>query len=283
MIKIYKQISLEPFINRDYPKIRAGVNNFVSKDENGNPIETIPIGAEEYVNVNDKYGKIDKSFIYFPIYFTQTFENIGLFTNEEFITADDLINSAPDYFARKTGLNVEYYYTFDEYLVTGTTESQIEYVQLYNKNTPYIIGLNVSNSPSLDFTGVLSITTDSIIYVIGGQLDNSGNYVPNTGIIYETFLYNKLVQNPLTGEFSEVPYTTFKYYTKGFREDNTVLMALIHEEKYLNVIAEPTVDSDILFDRGIVNVNERHLRMSEIDTVEQLTRYGQNFFNVKKS
>jgi hypothetical protein len=282
MIKIYKKISLEPFINRDYPIIRAGIDTITATDENGNHVETIPLGADEYVNENEKYGKIDRSFIYFPIYFTQTIENIGLFTNEEFIAADDLINSEPDYFTRKTGLNVEYYYTFDEYLVTGSTESQIEVVQLYSQNNPYVAGLNVSDTPSLDFTGVLSVTTDSVIYVIGGQLDNSGNYIPNTGIIYETFLYDKLIQNPLTGEYSEIPYTTFKYYTKGIRDYNTVLMALIHEEKYLNVINEPTIDNDLLFDRGVVNVNERHLRMSEIDTVEQLIRYNQNYFNVKK-
>jgi hypothetical protein len=282
MIKIYKKISLEPFINRDYPIIRAGIDTITATDENGNPVETIPLGADEYVNENEKYGKIDRSFIYFPIYFTQTIENIGLFTNEEFIAADDLINSEPDYFTRKTGLNVEYYYTFDEYLVTGSTESQIEVVQLYSQNNPYVAGLNVSDTPSLDFTGVLSVTTDSVIYVIGGQLDNSGNYIPNTGIIYETFLYDKLIQNPLTGEYSEIPYTTFKYYTKGIRDYNTVLMALIHEEKYLNVINEALIDNDLLFDRGVVNVNERHLRMSEIDTFEQLTRYNQNYFNVKK-
>jgi hypothetical protein len=282
MIKIYKKISLEPFINRDYPIIRAGIDTITATDENGNHVETIPLGADEYVNENEKYGKIDRSFIYFPIYFTQTIENIGLFTNEEFIAADDLINSEPDYFTRKTGLNVEYYYTFDEYLVTGSTESQIEVVQLYSQNNPYVAGLNVSDTPSLDFTGVLSVTTDSVIYVIGGQLDNSGNYIPNTGIIYETFLYDKLIQNPLTGEYSEIPYTTFKYYTKGIRDYNTVLMALIHEEKYLNVINEALIDNDLLFDRGVVNVNERHLRMSEIDTVEQLIRYNQNYFNVKK-
>jgi hypothetical protein len=282
MIKIYKRISLEPFINRDYPVIRAGIDTVVSTDEHGSHVD-VPLGADEYVNKNEKYGKIDRSFIYFPIHFTQSFENIGLFTNEEFIAADDLINSEPDYFTRKTGLNVEYYYTFDEFLVTGYTESELEFVQLYDQNNPYIVNLNVSDTPSLDFTGVLAITTDSVVYVIGGQLDNSGNYVPNTGIIYETFSYNRLVQNPFTGEYSEVPYTTFKYYTKGFRDYNTVLMALIHEEKYLNVINEPTIDNDILFDRGVVNVNERHLRMSELDTVEQLMRYNQNFFNVKKS
>jgi hypothetical protein len=282
MIKIYKKISLEPFINRDYPTIRAGIDTIIATDENGNHVETIPLGADAYVNKNEKYGKIDRSFIYFPIYFTQTFENIGLFTNEEFIAADDLINSEPDYFTRKTGLNVEFYYTFDEYLVTGSTESQIEFVQMYNQNNPYVVGLNVSDTPSLDFTGVLSVTTDSVIYVIGGQLDNSGNYVPNTGIIYETFLYDKLIQNPLTGEYSEIPYTTFKYYTKGIRDYNTVLMALIHEEKNLNFASLPVTDNDLLFDRGTVNVNERHLRMSEIDSVEQLIKYNQNYYNVKK-
>ena len=96
MIKIYKRISLEPFINRDYPIIREGINTTINVDEHGNPIDNSHLGIDAYVNKNEKYGKIDRSFIYFPIYFTQTFENIGLFTNEEFIAADDLISSEPD-------------------------------------------------------------------------------------------------------------------------------------------------------------------------------------------
>jgi hypothetical protein len=280
MITIKKRICLEDFLNKNYPIVRPGISKKLL-DQNGCPIPEIPINADDYVNENDKYNKIDKSFINILINFEQTFDNIGIFTNEEFIASDELINSDPDYFTRISGLNIENYYNFEEYEVTGFTESQLEVVATYNQANPYIENLNVSDTPSLDFTGVLDIKDRSIVYVIGGAL-NVGQYVPNTGIIYETSLVPRIVQNPLTREFSTIDQTTFKYYTKGIREYNSILRAIIHEEKFLNVVFEPTVNNNVVVDRGTVNVNERHLKLSEIDSVEQMVRYGQNFFNVVK-
>jgi hypothetical protein len=280
MITIKKRICLEDFLNKNYPIVRSGISKKLL-DQNGCPIPEIPINADDYVNENDKYNKIDKSFINILINFEQTFDNIGIFTNEEFIASDELINSDPDYFTRISGLNIENYYNFEEYEVTGFTESQLEVVATYNQANPYIENLNVSDTPSLDFTGVLDIKDRSIVYVIGGAL-NVGQYVPNTGIIYETSLVPRIVQNPLTREFSTIDQTTFKYYTKGIREYNSILRAIIHEEKFLNVVFEPTVNNNVVVDRGTVNVNERHLKLSEIDSVEQMVRYGQNFFNVVK-
>jgi hypothetical protein len=280
MITIKKRICLEDFLNKNYPIVRPGISKKLL-DQNGCPIPEIPINADDYVNENDKYNKIDKSFINILINFEQTFDNIGIFTNEEFIASDELINSDPDYFTRISGLNIENYYNFEEYEVTGFTESQLEVVATYNQANPYIENLNVSDTPSLDFTGVLDIKDRSIVYVIGGAL-NVGQYVPNTGIVYETSLVPRIVQNPLTREYSTIDQTTFKYYTKGIREYNSILRAIIHEEKFLNVVFEPTVNNNVVVDRGTVNVNERHLKLSEIDSVEQMVRYGQNFFNVVK-
>ena len=186
MISIKKVISLEPFINRKYPTIRSGINTNIT-DVNGCPIIPIPVDAEDYVNENPKYGQIDKSFININILFTQSFDNIGLFTNEDFIASDEVINSSPDVFLREAGVAVENYYTFEEFLVTGLTESQLDSVRAYSNSNPFIVDLNVSDTPSLDFTGVISITDNSIVYVIGGKIDSNGNYVQNTGIIYETF------------------------------------------------------------------------------------------------
>jgi hypothetical protein len=278
MITIKKRICLEDFLNKDYPIVRPGISKKLL-DQNGCPIPEIPINAEDYINENEKYNKIDKSFINLLVHFEQTFDNIGIFTNEEFIPSDEIINSEPDYFTRISGLNIENYYTFDEYLVTGFTESQVEVVASYNENNPFIVNLNVSDTPSSEFTGVLEFKDSSVVYVIGGAL-NLGQYVPNTGVIYETSLTPRIVQNPLTGEYRAIDLTTFKYYTKGIRDYNTVLQALIHEEKFLNIVFEPTIDNDVVVDRGTVNISERHLKLSEIDSVGQMVKYGQNFFNV---
>jgi hypothetical protein len=281
MIKIKKRIGLEQFINREYPSIRQGINKEGNVDEKGCPIPPFGVEVEDYINQNPKYGQIDKTFINFPVFFRQSIDDMGLYTDEEYEQSDNLINTQPSSYTRLTGLPVENYYTFNEFLSSGFTESQLERVRSYNQNNPYIIGLNLDDLPSQGFTGVISISDESIIYVIGGEIDNTGQYVSDTGVVYETFFnQTRLVQDPNTGEQKEIQLTTFKFFTKGYREFNIDLFANVKEEKYLGVVFPPQVDNDLVVDRGTVNVMEKHLKMSEIDSVEQLEKYGQGFFNV---
>lgn len=55
------------------------------------------------------------------------------------------------------------------------------------------------------------------------------------------------------------------------------------DEHSLNFISEPEVESDIFIDRGINNAWERHLKFSEISTLDDLITYGNGFFNVKQN
>lgn len=280
MIKIKKRIVLEDFINREYPTVSVGINKKANVDEKGCPITPIDVDIEEYLNENPKYGQIDKTFIVFPIFIRQKADDMGLFTDENYQEADVLLNQEPDPYKRLAGLPVENYFTFDEQLISGYTESQLERVRSYNQNNPYIVGLNLDDLPSKGFTGVLEDKSNSILYVIGGKIDSTGNYIENTGVIYETFDETRLVQDARTGNFVEIPVTVFKYLNKGYRDYNINVYANIKEEKYLGVVFPPQVDNDVFIDRGTVNVMERHLKLSEIDSVEQLERYGQGFFNV---
>jgi len=280
MITIKKRIALESFINREYPPLRQGFDSSTNVDEKGCPIKPFDVNVEDYISDNPNYGKIDKSFIYFPIFIQQKYDDMGLYTDLDYIESDVLINEALDSYIRKTGLPVQNYYTIEDTLVTGLTESNLDVVRSYNENNPYIINFNLFPLPSQGFTGVIEIKEDSIVYVVNGDVDNVGKYIPETGVILETFTFTRTLKDPITGELKNIPLTTFRYYTKGFRDYNTSLSAIVHEEKYLGVIETPRVDNDVLIDRGTVNVNERHLKMSEIDSVEQLKKYGQGFFNV---
>lgn len=284
MIKIKKRIGLEQFINRSYPTIRQGVNQDVNVDENGCPIQPLNVDIEGYINQNPKYGKIDKSFIVFPIFFRQIIDDMGLYTDEAYEEADNLINQAQDPYKRLTGLPVENYYTFNGAISSGLTESQLERVESYNQTNPYIVDLNVDDLPSKGFTGVISFDDESVTYVIGGEVDNTGDYISNTGVIYETFFNRtRIITDAITGELVEILVTTFKYFTKGYKDYNVDLFANIKEDKYLGVVFPPQVDNDVFVDRGTVNVMERHLKMSEIDSVEQLAKYGQGFYNITKT
>lgn len=281
MTKLEYKINLEPFINREYPKSRGGLNKSIDVDEKGCPIPPTTVDVESYLNDNPKYGQIDKSFIYLPILITQSFNNIGLYTDEDFIEMDNLINESFDVYTRKSGLPVENYFTYNEYFVTGQTSSALDVVKSYNQSNPYIIGFNMNPLPSQGFTGVISISDESIKYVIDGQINNVGQYVDGTGVIMETFSTSRLVEDPITKDLVEIPLTTFRYKVQGLRDYNTSLKALIHEEKYLGIVEKPIVNNDVLVDRGTVNVMERHLKLSEVDSVEQLQRYGQGFFRVQ--
>lgn len=280
MIKIKKRISLEPFRNREYPTIRDGVNSTVNVDENGCPIVPIDVSVASFLNDNPKFGEIDKSFIVFPIMFQQSLDDMGLFTNCDYEEAINLINSDPDPYKRLTALPLENYYTQDSMEVTGITEAHLDRVTSYNISNPYIEGFNLALLPSQSFTGVLEIKTDSIVYVVGGDVSTGGTYVVNTGVLFETFVETRLVEDPITGEQVAIPLTTFSYYTQGHQSYNTKLYAIVHEDKYLGIVGVPRVDNDVLIDRGTVNVLERFLKMSEIDSTEQLKRYGQGFFNL---
>ena len=99
----------------------------------------------------------------------------------------------------------------------------------------------------------------------------------------ETFSDLRQITDPKTGEIREIPLTTFSYYNRGVQNYNSTLSAIVHQDKYLGVVMPPRVDNDILIDRGTVNVMERFLKISEIDSVEQLEKYGQGFFKVSKT
>ena len=104
------------------------------------------------------------------------------------------------------------YFTSGSYEVTGLTESSLDRVRSYNVATPFIAGFNLDALPSENWTGVLEIRDESILYVIGGEVDTVGQYVPNTGVVLETFSALREVEDPMTGEIKEIPLTTFSYY-----------------------------------------------------------------------
>jgi hypothetical protein len=274
-------ISIDSLKNRDYPIIRPGISGEISNID-GCPIPPIPTDFSEYINVNEKFGKIDKSFVYIDLLFTSNMTNVGSFTTEDFVEAITLINEVPDIINRRSGLPIENYYTTESYWISGLTEPQLDQFISYNQNSNYIVGLNYADEPSIMFSGVIDITSDFIEYVIGGMVNNTGQYISETGVIYKTYNFNRLVEDRL-GIMVEIPYTEFKYKALGIKSYNSSLNALIHEDVRLGVSEVPRVQEDIFIDRGTVSVKENHLRMAEISSLGQLQQYGNGYFNIVRT
>jgi len=188
------------------------------------------------------WGQIDQSLIHIPIYLTQKFDDIGIFTDFE------------------VQRDLEPYLTNVLFEVTGATTQQLSSVKAYNGD--FVIGLNLSENPTQSFDGVLEKTTEYIVYVIGGEVDNL-LYVPNTGVIYKTYL----------NDFS----TTFTCISSGVTEDNVSIAQIVKQDLLLGIV-QTYVQNDIYVDRGQVSINESHQRLSEIQSVDDLTDYVFGFY-----
>lgn len=71
---------------------------------------------------------------------------------------------------------------------------------------------------------------------------------------------------------------------KGFaHNNNTIIEPTIRQEYKFGVSSLQNVDSDIYIDRGINAAFEKHLKLGEVSTMEDLTQYSNGFFKVMNS
>ena len=154
-----------------------------------------------------------------------------------------------------------------------------------------------------------------IKYVIGGyyRADAEGNFIEYIGsgdVYYEKHTYDPayLIYVPLNG-VDNVPiytqYIDFEKDTKEFyspaygfyRTGNTANIieattgeywnedyaydAYLTKEEYLtNFSLPPKVDVNVTIDRGGASAFESHYKLSECNTMQDLTQYGNNYFNL---
>jgi len=57
---------------------------------------------------------------------------------------------------------------------------------------------------------------------------------------------------------------------------------ILGKEYLFGITFTPTVDNDILIDRGINTVFQNHLQLSEIKNMSDLVNYGNGFYNITK-
>jgi hypothetical protein len=57
---------------------------------------------------------------------------------------------------------------------------------------------------------------------------------------------------------------------------------LTREEHFLGFVEQPRVYSDIFVSRGKQGVMENNLRLGEIDSMGELSVYGNKYFKIKK-
>jgi hypothetical protein len=157
--------------------------------------------------------------------------------------------------------------------ITGRTSNRLSELKTLDVNNPYKVGIN----------GVLNVQTDFIEY----EIDD---------IYYKTF-FNKTFQNgpkSITKNQKKIKtYTAPNYVTEPYKQDTIFKLQkigddfeqypLIKEENKLEQVFLPEIEDEIFIERGVGNVYEKHMRLSDINNIGRLETYKNGFYYIKKS
>ena len=260
------------------------------------------------------YGTVTASTISFNILLTQKTKDIGIYSDVNFVNeslleeyangttpninnilVNNLITSGITFpfmtGATSTMVNTGFIsnlrisgsdlssYTSETRTVTGITENKILDLRSYNISNPYIIGFNVEQGIYIDYTGgtvngvsqIFDLSLNNTGYTFDANNDiNLGTPNQNTGIIYNNTQINGL------------DTTTVRFNGQGFNESNVVLSGIVKEEYLFGITSKPEVYNDIFINRTESSILDRHLRLSEIDSIEHLSLYNGGFYNIIK-
>ncbi len=267
---------------------------------------------------NSTYGTLTASSFYFKVLLTQNADDMGIFTDMPYIVESESSTDTPDYTLLINKLNLSgitfpfmsggtpisavtidntytlrlpsytesYFYNYGFGRVSGYTDSKIDIVKTYSNINPYIPNFYINSNIYINYLGTTIIGGD-VVSVVGepniyefdvSKIDsNSGTTSQNNGILYKD--YTGITRN-IDGNI--VNATSFNIKGEGWNPTNISLSALTKQEYLLGITENPTVESDVFVDRGIVTVMENHLRLSEINGLDQLLSYGNGFYNINK-
>lgn len=139
-------------------------------------------------------------------------------------------------------------------IVSGYTDSRLNEIKTYSKTQPYQVGVN----------GVTQIIYDS---------NNEPSIIKYTidNINYETSIGTEILPQIFNSK------TYFYFNSDGLPEEE---INVIKNEVEMGISFPPKIESDIFIERQTTSVFERHLRMEEINSLEQLEEYKNGYYNI---
>lgn len=144
-------------------------------------------------------------------------------------------------------------------MITGVTSHKLDVISKYSKSNPFQVGVNgVTN---IEYDPVITTAITKIYYTIGD-------------INYET-IYTPI--KTVYPRISEVHPTTFKTTVSGYDFDDYFS---IKEEAKMGLVFPPKVNNELFIERMSVSVFERHSRLSEIKTLDDLINYRNGYYNI---
>mgnify|MGYP003335988473 CR=1 FL=1 len=166
-------------------------------------------------------------------------------------------------FSGDSGTNVEDYYSSNytqiPITITGYTKSSLNDLVVYGNKNDLIDGKFT--------TGIIPLS------------EGQGEYV---GVGPDNLYTAYTINNVSYFNYSDST-TLFIVESSGFTSDWLVLSALTKNEALMNIIDEPEVQSNVFIERGKNSGVESVVRLGEVDTIDELVRYGYKFFKINNN
>lgn len=150
-------------------------------------------------------------------------------------------------------------------MITGVTSHKLDLISTYDKNNLFQIGVNGVTNIDYDPTNLTAITK---VYYTIGNINYETEYTNDNVTIY--------VDNPYSGLKKRLN-TVFKTSMSGYDFDD---YPSIKEEAKMGLVFPPKVSNELFIERMSVSVFERHSRLSEIKTLEELIEYRNGYYNI---
>ena len=228
----------------------------------------------------------DNLYIKVPLY--QDIDNMGLSTDMPFDGSYIYpCNGAIPLIFMNEGISSIWYSQGDA--IVAATDSKLTQLKSYDSNEEYKINFDIERQSYANYKGtiitgvdrVTNISGETITYVLNAKRDGLiGTTGQTTGILYQ--------DNPINGVVipdeldPEVTNTRVQFESEGWNETNTSLEPQIQEEYLLGIISPPEVESDVFIDRSTFSVLDKHLRLSEVESLDHLVKYNNGYYNINR-
>ena len=160
-------------------------------------------------------------------------------------------------------------------IISGYTDDRLSEVRTYNKLQPYIVGVNgvtyAEYPPNKINVKRVKLNGSMVSTPYCSRVD----YVLND-ITYIT----KIKLSPGDEYVFNNTQTTYFFNSSGLTQQE---INVIKEEVEMSISERPKIESEIFIDRQTSSVYERHMRMEEITSLEQLEGYRNGFYSIIKN
>jgi len=216
------------------------------------------------------------------------------------INPHDMLSATQKLYLRSSDKVVSDYYASGSRIV-GYTDDKLGNVTSLRLSSQYTVNKNRSDDPKNYWSGIKSVNSDKTIFNYTLNADNldsnkdlsvslGGTPKANSGIEYTT---NKNLLRVISNgkcygcgdsgfevKSDKIFSTKMEYKGEGWNVNNIGLSAITKSEMFFGITSPPEVMSDVFIDRGVSSPMEHHLRLNDVGSIEEFSRYGNKFFNI---